>query len=75
MNDCKHNWKESRFVARQAKRNEYMFTCTRCNEYRYVVSNNVSPGSTVVHSRTTDPTATTQADEKTECSVQAQATC
>ena len=65
MNDCKHNWKESTFGQKYREAKDYLYECTRCNEYRYVASNNVSPGSAVVHAGATQPAATAQTETQT----------
>jgi len=66
MNDCKHNWKESRFAQAHRKAWEYIFDCTRCGEYRYVVHNPAGTGGTVVHAGAAQPTTATQAGETTQ---------
>lgn len=62
--NCKHNWKESEYAQDHRRPNEYVYECQRCHEYRYATTNNVSAGSTVVHSGTIDQTEARTEKEK-----------
>ena len=72
MDECKHNWKESTFAQKYRTAGEYLFTCTRCQEYRYVGKDRAGTERSVVHQGAAGGQANTQA--KTAPEAQAAAT-